>query len=441
MKNARQTAFDVLQKIQRDNSYSNLTLDSVLDKSELEENDKAFACALVYGVTERIITLDYQLSLYLSQPLKKLKPQVLTIMRMGAFQLLFMDKIPSSAAVNESVKLAKSNQAAYASGLVNAVLHKIDKIGLRLPEKDENEYYSIKYSCPQWLCDMWIRAYGRDNAEELLQSSYGNVETTLRVNTLKTDSATLKEELSREGIITEKCDEIDDSLRVLNKGAIHKTVCYSKGLFHVQDIASQLCCKALNVDSVNSVLDICSAPGGKSFTLAQSMKNKGSIQAFDIYAHRLKLIDAGARRLGILNISTVENNGMIFNPKIDKADRILCDVPCSGLGVIRKKPEIRYKTQAEVDKLPEMQYSILSISVKYLKTNGLVVYSTCSLNPDENENVIKRFLNEHPEFETVRILPELKRAGEDTDYISLMPHIHNCDGFFIAALRKKNEDV
>lgn len=432
MKNARQTAYEILNKIQRDNSYSNLLIDYAFEKSDIAEKDKAFVSALVYGVLERMITLDYELSHYLKQPLKKLKPQVLTILRLGAYQLLFLDKVPASAAINESVKLTKNNGASFASGLVNAVLRKVNTNGLT-----ETEDLSVRYSAPKWLCDLWCESYGIENALSLLESSFGSVETTLRVNTLKTSADELIAALAQEGITAKKSEIIFDALTVENAGALHKTKAYFNGLFHVQDIASQLCCSALEVKENETVLDICSAPGGKSFTLAQIMKNTGELYSFDVYDHRLKLIYDGAKRLGITNIETIQNDGSVYNSSVPFADKILCDVPCAGLGVIRKKPEIRYKKCDEVDKLPDLQYSILCVSAQYLKNGGTLVYSTCSLNPDENENIINRFLSEHSDFESVRVLPELKRHAENTDYISLMPHIHNCDGFFVAAVKKK----
>ncbi len=430
MKNARQTAFDILNKIQRDNSYSNLLLDSALDSSDLSNLDKSFASALVYGVVERKLTIDFELKQYLTQPLKKLKPQVLTTLRLGAYQILFMDKIPASAAINESVKLVKANGAGFASGLVNAVLRKINVNGLT-----HTDDLSVKFSAPEWLCDLWIESYGEKNAVELLKSSFGSTKVTLRVNTIKTDCDNLISVLADEGIDVYKAD-VSDALYVENGGAVHKTKAYADGLFHVQDLASQYCCKALSVCENDTVLDICSAPGGKSFTLAQHLSNTGKIYSFDVYDHRIKLINDGAERLGITNISAQLNDGAMYNPAIPQADKILCDVPCAGLGVIRKKPEIRYKESSEVDKLPDLQYSILCISAKYLKKGGTLVYSTCSLNPDENENVINKFLSEHSDFQSIKVLPELNRFSDDTDYISLMPHIHNCDGFFIAALKR-----
>ncbi len=431
MKSARQTAFEILNKIQRDNSYSNLALDHALDKADTDNKDKKFVSALVYGVTERRITLDYNLSLYLSQPIKKLKPEVLTALRLGAYQILFMDKIPVSAAVNESVKLSKKNGAAFASGLVNAVLRKIISNGLKTDGS-----MSVNYSAPEWLCDMWCKSYGRENAEKLLEASFGAVDTVLRVNTEKIDADNLINLLAKEGFDCETGGNVENSAVVKSGGAVHKTEAYKNGLFHVQDAASQLCCKALGVQENETVIDICAAPGGKSFTLAENMKNTGRIISCDIYEHRLKLISEGAERLGLTNIETVRNDGNVFNPDFPLADKILCDVPCSGLGVIRKKPEIRFKKSEEVDKLQDLQYSIMCISSRYLKIGGVMVYSTCSLNPNENEKIVEKFLTEHDNFEGVRVLSDISRYGVDTDYLTLMPHIHGCDGFFISAVRR-----
>ncbi|MBQ8782231.1 MAG: 16S rRNA (cytosine(967)-C(5))-methyltransferase RsmB [Clostridia bacterium] len=437
MKSPRQSAFDILLKIHKDSAYSNLALDAELDAQNLSSVDKAFVSALVYGTVERIITLDYQLEQCLTQPLSKLKAQVLTALRMGAYQLLFMDKIPPSAAVNESVKLVKNNGCSFASGLVNAVLRKIDKQGLVLPDKKGLYYYSIKYSCPKWLIKLWKDAYGEENAVGIAKASLGGAETVLRVNTLKTTRDELVEALLSQNVNCRKADFDENAIILEKAGSLKKLSAYDDGLFHVQDTASQLCCRALNAKAGETVLDICSAPGGKSFTTAQYMKNQGKIIACDIYEGRLNLIKSGAERLGISVIDTVSNDGSLHNSTFPSADKILCDVPCAGLGVIRRKPEIRFKNGAEVDKLPEIQYSILKVSADYLKKGGVLVYSTCSLNPAENEEIIMRFLSENSDFESVRVLPELQRFGEDTDWITLMPHIHNSDGFFVSAIRRR----
>lgn len=440
MKSSREAAFEILLKIHKDKAYSNLALDASLDGGNFSPVERGFISALVYGVTERIITLDYQLSKYLSQPLKKLKPQVLVILRMGAYQLLFMDKIPVSAAVNESVKLTKSEGCAFASGLVNAVLRKVAKNGLVLPENaDEISRASIEYSCPKWILDRWKKDYGKENAINIAKNTVGAVETVLRVNTLKTDTETLISLLSDEGVDSKE-GSVENSVVISKAGSLRDLTAYKNGLFHVQDVASQLCCKALDAKEGERVLDICSAPGGKAFTTAQYMKNHGEIVACDIYEGRLHLIDSGAERLGIDIITTKENDASILNSDLGEFDKIICDVPCAGLGVIRRKPEIKFKSMAEVDKLPEIQYAILNIASKYLKLGGVLIYSTCSLNKDENENIFYRFLKENPDFEPVKVLPDVKRAGEQGDTLTLMPHLHNSDGFFISALRRRKSN-
>ncbi len=439
MKSPRQCAFDILLKIHNNSAYSNIALDKALENEKLSPVDKAFVSALVYGTVERTITLDYQLMLYLTKPIEKMSSAVLVALRLGAYQILFMDKVPDSAAVNESVKLVKANSHSVASGMVNAVLRKIAQNGFVLPDKKGLYYYSIKYSCPKWLIKKWKDAYGEDNAVKLAESSLGAVDTVLRVNTLKTDALSLINELTSQGIECSLCDFDKNAVAIKKAGSLKAIKAYSDGLFHVQDTASQLCCKALNAKEGDTVIDICSAPGGKSFTLAQYMKNKGKIISCDIYKNRLSLIDDGAKRLGIDIISTAVNDGCLHNDSLPLADKILCDVPCGGLGVIRRKPEIRFKNIDEVDKLPEIQYSILCNSVSYLKKGGTLVYSTCSLNPVENEEIVSKFLAEHSDFEEIEVLPEVKRYAENTKSLTLMPHIHNSDGFFVSAFRRKDD--
>lgn len=437
MKSPRQSAFDILLKIHKDSAYSNLALDSALESEGFGAVDRAFVSALVYGTLERTITLDFQIEKYLSQPLNKLKNQVLTALRMGAFQILFMDKVPHSAAVNESVKLVKNNGCAFASGLVNAVLRKISQNGLLLPDKKGLYYYSIKYSCPKWLIKLWKDSYGEENAVKIAKASLGGADTVIRVNTLRTNTDDLVSSLLEQGISCKKADFDENAVIIEKSGPLKTLKAYDEGLFHVQDTASQLCCKALCPLPGETVLDVCAAPGGKSFTIGEYMKNEGKIYSCDIYEGRLNLIEDGAERLGISIINTVSNDGSVHNSDFPLFDKILCDVPCAGLGVIRRKPEIRFKNQAEVDKLPEIQYSILKTSADYLKKGGVLVYSTCSLNPAENEEIIKRFLDENKEFESLKVLPDVKRFGEETDYLTLMPHLHSSDGFFVSAISRR----
>ncbi len=439
MKSARQVAFEALLKVHRDGAYSNLVLDSLLkENSELDERDRAFVCNLVYGTLDRLILIDYNLGLYLNQPVKKLKPELHTILRMGTYQLLFMDKVPSRAAVNESVNLAKVNKSSFAASLVNAVLRRVSDNGVRLPEGEETDpdYLAIKYSCPEWIISLWIKAYGIDNAVALAEKALDAAPIVIRVNTTKISADDLIWKLAEEGVIAEKTDLVPDALIISNTGSVEDLNCYKQGLFHAQDIASQLCCMALDAKERETIFDLCSAPGGKTFTTAERMNNTGTVRAFDVYQSRVELIKNGAERLGLDNVYSYLSDAAIFNENYGLADKVLCDVPCSGLGIIRRKPEIRFKKQSEIECLPELQYRILCNATKYLKAGGRLVYSTCTLNPKENSEVCDRFLNEHPDFSAVNVLSDLPRYGDEDKYLTLMPHLHSTDGFFIAVFSK-----
>lgn len=440
MKSARQFAFEILMKIEKDGAFSNLAVDGALASSSLSPKDKAFVSALIYGCVERKITLDYQIEKYLSKPLNKLKKPVHMILRLGTYQLLFMDKIPTSAAVNESVQLTKDNKSDYASGLVNAILRKVSANGLLLPDKtNKKEYMSVKYSCPQSLISMWNKAYGEETTEELLKASLEKADIVLRANTLKTNTDQLITVLEKEGISAEKCGLIENVVVTGKLGCDIETLdSYKKGLFHAQDIASQICIKALDPRKNERILDLCSAPGGKSFTAAQYMENTGSILAFDVYPSRTELIDKAAQRLGIENITTCVADATRLYPNLKEADRVLCDVPCSGLGVIRRKPEIKYKELDEFKSLPEIQYKILCNGAAYVKKGGRLVYSTCTLNKKENDKVCDLFLQEHPDFKCIQ---PLNIPSVTEKYYTLTPHLNGSDGFFVAVFERIEEHI
>ena len=426
MSDARTAAFHTLCKIERDNSYSNLLLSDTPGAVAMSKNDRLLYHRLVKTVLERKITTDYNLALYLSQPLKKLKPQVLTILRMGACQLLFMDKIPASAAINESVKLAKKNGCAFDSGLVNAVLRKVSVNGLCLPDENKNDYLSVKYSFPPYICDRFTEYFGRENAEKIMASSLDNSAIYIRKNTLKS------EELSSE---CEKTAFPDDCYVLKNPGNIAENEDFAKGLFHVQDLSSQLCCRVLSPVKGETVIDVCSAPGGKTMTMAQLMENDGRIISCDIHEHKLRLINDTAERLGITIVDTMLRDGTDREAPMPVADRILCDVPCSGFGVTGKKPEIRYKDEKEIASLPVLQLEILLNSSRFLKKGGKLVYSTCTLLPEENAHVCRAFLEERKDFRAVHIDDEIKGL-RDGEFLTVMPHDYDCDGFFIAAFER-----
>lgn len=436
MKNARQTAFEILLKIEKNKAYSNIALDSAVREFSPDSTDRAFISRLVYGVTERKLTLDYIYSGYLKQPPSKLKPELLTVLRMGTYQLCFADKIPVSAAVNESVELAKKNGAAYAAGLVNAVLRKVSQNGFvtdGLP--DDEKRISIEYSVPAELVKFFIHHYGYDGAVGIFKSSLQPKKITVRVNTLKTDAAALIAALTAEG--TEVCEtRLENALIIRPKDAVYELDSYKQGLFHVEDISSQMCVKALCAQPGDRVLDICSAPGGKSFAAAQYMNNTGEIVSCDLYEQRVGLIESGAQRLGINMINAKVNDASVYDPQLGFFDRVLCDVPCSGLGIINKKPEIKYKSLDSIKELIPIQKAILETASRYVKPGGVLVYSTCSLNPNENRRVCDAFLEAHNEFHSVDAAPGEPRFLNEGDYMTFVPHINNCDGFFVAKFLK-----
>lgn len=425
--NPRQLALDTLLKVIQDESYSNIAVQHALKNENLKPVDKGFYTSLVYGVLERKITLDYQLSLYLKKPLKKLHPTVYAILLIGAYQILYMEKVPGHAAVNESVKLSRKNGVAFASGMINAVLRKINKNGVQYPSSKNMEFnYSVKYSCPGPLVNLFIKSYGLEDALKIMESALKVPPLTVRCNTVKTDSDSLIKFLALEGVKAEKHSTVPNALVLNGTGSVTELESFKKGLFHVQDISSQICCNILSAKPGETVIDVCAAPGGKSFTIAEEMEGKGKVYSFDLYNQRVKLIKDGASRLGLENIdASVHDASDKSIPKIT-ADRVLCDVPCSGLGIIGRKPEIRFKDLSEIDNLPDLQYAILCNSIRYLRNDGILVYSTCTLNPKENIDVCERFVREHPSF-------EIKETH------TLLPHKDGCDGFFVAVLSEKRK--
>ncbi len=438
-KTARHTALTALLRVTGKGGYSNLVLDSLLRQNGLDRQDSAFAGVLFYGTLERLLTLDYVIAQHASRPMSALSREVQGILRLGVYQLLYLDGVPDSAAVNESVNLAKAfRQGAGAAGFVNAVLRSVIRDGsrVRLPEreKDPAYYLQIKYSAPQWLVKLLADSYGEAACERFLARSIGRPPVTARVNTLRTDAAGLADALAREGV---RCLEtpVADAVLLENTGGVEALEAYQAGLFHVQDTACQLCCEALDPQPGETVLDLCSAPGGKAFTLAERMRGQGRVIACDLHEKRVNLIRQAAARLGLPNIEAFANDASKHNPDMPQADRILCDVPCSGLGIIRRKPEIKYKEAADFAPLPAVQYRILETAAHYLKPGGLLVYSTCTVNPAENEQVVDRFLQGHAAFEA-QPLSGLLAAGGQGGRITLLGDIADSDGFFIAALKR-----
>lgn len=441
MNTARLLALEALSRVDEDNAYSNIVFDNLLKDHSLPDREVSLACAIFYGVLERKIQLDYIIAHYSKLPIKKLSPTALQILRMGAYQLLFMDKIPERAAVNESVKLAKQKKLFSAAGFINAVLRSIIRAKDNLPQPNEEnrlEFLSVKYSCPEWLISLWQGAYGQTCAENLLRSLFGRPPLVARVNSLKATPQELIAQLASEDIAAAEC-ALPGAIEITSAANVFASKAFSAGMFHIEDTSSQICCGVLSPQPGHTVIDVCAAPGGKSCTLAQMMKNTGALYAFDNYPQKIALMENSAKKLGISIIRCGLRDAATAKDDLPSADRVLCDVPCSGLGIIRKKPEIRYKDPQAFKELPEIQYKILCNSKQLTKPNGILVYSTCTLNPAENGEIAEKFLKEHPTYAPFEIpLPRgIKRCiDEPENHLTLMPHVNNTDGFFIAAFRR-----
>ncbi len=420
----RRAAFSSLCKMKA-GKYTNLEVNTVLQRTEMSAADRGLYTALVYGVTERLITLDYIIDSLSGRSVHTLDEEVLCALRLGVYQLAFMDRIPPHAAVSQSVSLAP----AKGRGFVNAVLRTFVREGcaVSMPDRTDDNYLSVQYSVPDSLCSAFAEWFSADTAEQIFAAFLKPEEAALRVNTLRNTAA-------------EAAERLRGTVSVLCSGCV-KTASFAgvlegveAGDWFVQDEASALCAHILGARPGETVVDVCAAPGGKSFAVAMDMENSGKIYAFDLHANKLSLIQRGANKLGISILQTDQRDAR--DPLADligKADRVLCDAPCSGLGVIGKKPDIKYKDMDTLDRLPGVQYEVLVGASAYVRPGGILLYSTCTLNPAENAGVTERFLTEHPEFEPA---PFSFEEGEQSS-VTLLPHVHGTDGFYICRMRRK----
>ena len=423
--NARSVAVKVLSEIERDGSYSNIASDAAIQAAGLSRQDAALASFLIYGVLQRKLTLDFVLKSFTDKGFNKIHPFVLSVLRVAAYQLLFADKIPVSAAINEAVKIVKNSKQRFAAGFCNAVLRKVANNREELLEKiSQSSDPEVKYSCPKELYSGLKNDYSLEFAENFLSESLLSPKTYAAVNLLKTNYETLSSLLEEKGIVCEKDNDTKTAFSIKNAGSVENLQEFKNGLFFIQDKASQITIGNLDLYDGARVLDVCAAPGGKSFTAASLLKNGGEIVSCDIYEARVGLIKNGAKRLGFSNIKPMVNDAAVYNSEFGKFDRVICDVPCSGVGVIRRKPEIKYKKISDYADLPEIQLNILSASVKYLKEDGLLIYSTCTVRKAENEDVVSHFISENDEFEVIKSQ-------------TLSPKIDGTDGFFYSVLKRK----
>lgn len=433
MDKAREAAVFALERTRRDGAWSSALSDAMKTKYDLDSRSLSLAVSISLGVLQSTALLDYYIDLN-SKSASKIEPKVRDIMRSGAYQLIFMDKIPASAAVNESVELCKKLGYSRASGFCNAVLRKIASCADKLPEppgKGTAKYLSVKYSHPQQLAQYIIDRRGYDAAEAFLAADNTIPDTCLQVNTLKITPDELMARLLAESIPCSMHPWLPNC--IVTAGSVSSMPGFGEGLFYVQDPAAKCAVLAAALEPGMYVLDSCAAPGGKSFAAAIAMRNEGSIDSCDLHDKKIRLISEGAQRLGLSCINAFPHDARAAFDR--QYDAIIADVPCSGYGVIRKKPEIRYKPLEDSASMPAIQAAILENLSQYVKPGGVIVYSTCTVLERENEDVVKAFLRAHAEFSAEGFtLPNGETAADG--YMTFWPDIHGTDGFFVSKLRR-----
>ncbi|MCX8129009.1 MAG: 16S rRNA (cytosine(967)-C(5))-methyltransferase RsmB [Clostridia bacterium] len=441
---ARETALKIIYEVNEKGAYSNITLNKYLESAEIRSIDRSFITELVYGTLKWKLSIDWIIEQFSSVKLKKISPWILNILRLGVYQLMYTDKIPESAACNESVTLSKRFGHAASSRYVNGVLRNIARnkksINYPDPEKDKIKYLAVRYSHPEWLVDEWLNLFGAEFTESLLVSNNSVPDLTVRVNTLKVSKEQLLEGLKNEGMECQNGKYADEAVIINNPSALTRLETFSNGWFQVQDESSMLVGKILDPKPGELVMDVCSAPGGKSTHIAELMQNKGVIVSRDIHEHKIKMISDAARRLGIEIIKAdIFDASELDSTYVEKADRVLVDAPCTGLGIIRRKPDIKWaRNLGDTKEIVKLQEKILDVSSQYVKPGGALVYSTCTIVPEENEHMVKSFLKKNDKFalaDIADLLPDkLRKPDSNKGFVQLYPNVDGIDGFFIAKL-------
>ena len=440
MADARKAALTALERCRRAGAWSDAVLGSVMDTAGLQGADRGLCTVLCYGVIQNRSLLDYVIGQHSRLPLRKTEPKVLDILRISAFQLLMLDKIPASAAVNEAVRLAKTQGYSRASGYVNAVLRKVAECRT-IPEipGEAVQRLSIRYSHPEWLTGELLSRLGEAETEALLRQNNAPCPVTIQTNSLKTTTQALKESLCSDGVETVSHPDIPDCLLSEAPGDLTRTEAYREGLFYVQDAAARFAVLASAPKAGERILDLCAAPGGKSFAAAVCAQGRAEIVACDIHENKLRRIRDGAERLGFDCIRTHCGDARANRPEWNGGfDLVIADVPCSGLGVIRKKPDIRWKDPAEFANLPGIQAAILENAARYVRPGGRLLYATCTVRSAENEDIVNAFYRTHADFAPLAFSSpwDGERAG---GMLQLWPQRQGTDGFFTALMRRNGD--
>lgn len=453
MKNTRETAFQVIYKVLEEGEYSHVMLrQALLAEKDAEKRDRAFITRLVEGTLEHLITMDYILNQVSKTPVVKMKPVIRTVLRLSVYQLLYMDSVPDSAVCNEAVKLVKGKGLQGLSGFVNGVLRNVARgkeqwtSGNFYPDKSQNPvgYLNIRYSLPEWLCNYFVKEYGIGKAEKIAEGSLRNPKTTIRCNTSKISKEELARRLCKQGFEVENGVYAADALYLSDYDSLEKIPEFTEGLFQVQDESSMLVAELAGLKKDNLVLDVCSAPGGKAIHAANLLEllGGGTVISRDISEKKTALIKENQHRLQTKNIIIqVADATVLDESMIEKADVVIADLPCSGIGIMAKKPEIRYRMGAENQKeLIKLQKEILDVVHRYVKPDGILMYSTCTINKEENEEQAREICRKYgftPALEKKLVPESLREDVQEEGWLQLLPGIHECDGFFIARLKKE----
>lgn len=445
-KKVREVALDILLQIEKNQAYSNLLLNQSIKKENVNEKDVGLLTEIVYGTIQRKNTLDYYLTHFVKGGLKKLDLWVLVLLRLSLYQIIYLDRVPERAVVHEAVELAKKKGHKGITAMVNGTLRSFLRQGIPPIEsiKDPLEKLAIKYSHPKWLIERWVDQFGEEKMRNICEINSIPPEVTARVNRIKSSNREeVIESLQKEGISSELGELSKEAIKV-KKGTLPNTSLYKDGLLTIQDESSMLVARALDPHPSMKVLDSCAAPGGKTTHIAEIMNNEGEIYALDLHEHKIKLINEQANRLNLSIIKTRATDSRkateIFEN--ESFDRILVDAPCTGLGVIRRKPDIKWqKRPEEIERITTIQKDILASVASLLKKGGRLVYSTCSIDASENVQIVKWFLEKHLDFQVDPSLedrlPDKVKHLYSEGMVQLLPSDFNTDGFFIASLVKK----
>jgi 16S rRNA (cytosine967-C5)-methyltransferase len=439
-KGPRGIAVKILNRIERTDSYLDKLLDVELRSDELNDLDKRFLTELTHGVVRWKTRLDFIIEQFCKNKFAMQDPNIRNAMRVALYQILFLSKIPHAAAVNEAVEFVKKIRGQKAANLVNAVLRNIIRNLNKLPtpdhETDPVQYLSIMYSHPSWMVKRWVDRYGLYETEQLLSANNERPTIVVRANTLKTTADELVKLFEERNIRNTRSKYLENFIKVGHLSGIYNLDLFEKGYFSVQDESSGLVVKLLDPKPGETVIDLCSAPGGKTTFIGELMKNQGKIIAVDKYEHRLNLVKQSCERLGVENVEFIPKDALEVD--VEPADKVLVDAPCSGLGVIQKKPDIKWQRElSDIRNLAKTQIELLEKASKLVKNGGVIVYSTCTIEPEENIEVVKEFLSRHPEFkidDARNYLPSDIVNGEGC--METYPHKHDMDGGFAVRLIK-----